>query len=170
MNSQRVVAFLQHAAVSRCCGASMGFFPPLRCGRNNASGSAAVGMRGRIMRMRLQTARFLLAASLLALSPMAVRAETLESALAKAYLNNPELNAERAGVRVADENVRCRAPASARCCRCRSTRASAITRSSAIRPAPAAGQCGISLQQNIFDGFRTQNRVRSGGFAGSCPT
>ncbi len=34
-----------------------------------------------------------------------VAAETLESALARAYGNNPDLNAQRANVRATDENV-----------------------------------------------------------------
>jgi outer membrane protein len=39
-----------------------------------------------------------------AFSPLA-RAETLESALAQAYRNNPQLNAQRASLRAVDENV-----------------------------------------------------------------
>src|SRR4051794_21002168 len=37
--------------------------------------------------------------------PCVVRAETLESALAQAYRNNPTLNAARAALRVTDEGV-----------------------------------------------------------------
>jgi len=37
--------------------------------------------------------------------PAAARAETLESALAQAYRNNPTLNAQRAALRATDENV-----------------------------------------------------------------
>jgi outer membrane protein len=37
--------------------------------------------------------------------PLPARAETLESALARAYLNNPSLNSERAAVRAIDEGV-----------------------------------------------------------------
>src|SRR5881227_4424090 len=37
--------------------------------------------------------------------PCAVFAETLESALAQAYRNNPTLNAQRAALRVTDESV-----------------------------------------------------------------
>ena len=33
------------------------------------------------------------------------RAETVGGALIKAYLNNPDINTQRAAVRVADENV-----------------------------------------------------------------
>ena len=39
------------------------------------------------------------------LAAMPASAETLESALAKAYQGNPSLNASRAGVRAIDENV-----------------------------------------------------------------
>src|SRR5829696_7589699 len=38
-------------------------------------------------------------------SPCAARAETLESALAQAYRNNPTLNAQRAALRATDEGV-----------------------------------------------------------------
>jgi outer membrane protein len=47
----------------------------------------------------------LLAAGLAALSSRPLAAETIESALAKAYQNNPQLNAQRAIVREADEGV-----------------------------------------------------------------
>jgi outer membrane protein len=47
----------------------------------------------------------LLAAGLAALSPRPLAAETIDSALAKAYQNNPQLNAQRAIVREADEGV-----------------------------------------------------------------
>ncbi|HSV00797.1 MAG TPA: TolC family outer membrane protein [Roseiarcus sp.] len=47
----------------------------------------------------------LAAASLAALGAGAGRAETIGGALVKAYLTNPDINTQRAGVRVADENV-----------------------------------------------------------------
>jgi len=47
----------------------------------------------------------LLAASLAALGASAGRAETIGGALVKAYLTNPDINTQRAAVRVADENV-----------------------------------------------------------------
>ncbi len=46
-----------------------------------------------------------LAASLAALDASAGRAETIGGALVKAYLTNPDINTQRAAVRVADENV-----------------------------------------------------------------
>src|SRR4051812_34546454 len=47
----------------------------------------------------------LLAAVAYAAVPLAARADTLEGALADAYKTNPTLNAQRASVRVIDENV-----------------------------------------------------------------
>jgi outer membrane protein len=52
-----------------------------------------------------RTAALLLAAGLAGLFPRPLNAETIESALAKAYQNNPQLNAQRAIVREADEGV-----------------------------------------------------------------
>jgi outer membrane protein len=52
-----------------------------------------------------RAAALLLAAGLAALFPRSLNAETIESALAKAYQNNPQLNAQRAIVREADEGV-----------------------------------------------------------------
>ncbi len=39
------------------------------------------------------------------LGPTPVLADTIEAALVRAYQNNPQLNAQRAQVRVTDENV-----------------------------------------------------------------
>ena len=47
----------------------------------------------------------LAAASVAALGVSAGRAETIGGALVKAYLTNPEINTQRAAVRVADENI-----------------------------------------------------------------
>ena len=55
-------------------------------------------------RARRITTLLLASAAVTGFSP-AVQAETLPGALAKAYRNNPTLNAQRAGTRAADENV-----------------------------------------------------------------
>jgi outer membrane protein len=47
----------------------------------------------------------MVASGLAILATAPATAETLESALAKAYQGNPSLNASRAGVRAIDENV-----------------------------------------------------------------
>ena len=39
------------------------------------------------------------------MGPVPVLADTIEAALVRAYQNNPQLNAQRASVRVTDENV-----------------------------------------------------------------
>jgi outer membrane protein len=54
---------------------------------------------------RPAAATLLLCAALSALAPRPLAAETIETALAKAYQNNPQLNAQRAIVRQADEGV-----------------------------------------------------------------
>ena len=61
-------------------------------------------MCGRNTRGVLRTA-LLAAASLAALGVGAGRAETISGALVKAYLTSPDINTQRAAVRVADENV-----------------------------------------------------------------
>jgi outer membrane protein len=50
-------------------------------------------------------AALLAAAALATIGAGAVRAETIGGALTKAYLTNPDINTQRAAVRVADENV-----------------------------------------------------------------
>ena len=98
-------------------------------------------------------------------------AETLESALAKAYGNNPNLNAQRAGVRAADENV----------AQAKSGYRPQITANADIgrtwsqyddrepRGLLGGGEVsswltprgyGLEITQPIFDGFRTDNSVR----------
>ena len=99
-------------------------------------------------------------------------AETLESALARAYGNNPSLNAQRASVRATDENV----------AQAKSGYRPQITGSADVgrtfskyddrRPPNFLGTggeqisrltprgFGVELNQTIFDGFRTDNSVR----------
>jgi outer membrane protein len=100
-----------------------------------------------------------------------VSAETLESALAKAYGNNPGLNAGRAGVRASDENVaqakagyRPRIDASADVGRSytqydsRTPSLFSSTTEQTERLTPRG--YGIEINQTIFNGFRTDNAVR----------
>jgi outer membrane protein len=68
----------------------------------------AAGVRGRLPNGRGQrsaVAALLFCAALSVVAPRPLAAETMESALAKAYQNNPQLNAQRAIVRQADEGV-----------------------------------------------------------------
>jgi len=102
-----------------------------------------------------------------------VSAETLESALAKAYGNNPSLNAQRAGVRATDENVaqaksgyRPTIAGTADIGRTYTQRDSRNPAAIAAGlPTEQSGYLtprgyGIELNQTIFDGFRTDNSVR----------
>jgi len=85
------------------------------------------------------------------------RAETLMGALAKAYQNNSVLNADRASVRVVDENI-----ALARSgFRPMVSAYSSYTRSRAVSSTlyNNIGSIGIQLDQRIFDGFVTKNNV-----------
>ena len=68
----------------------------------------AAGVRGRLPNGRGQRSAvttLLFCAALSVVAPRSLAAETMESALAKAYQNNPQLNAQRAIVRQADEGV-----------------------------------------------------------------
>jgi outer membrane protein len=94
-----------------------------------------------------------------ALSPLAASAETITGALAKAYQNNSQLNAARAGVRVTDEGVAI----------AKSGWRPTVTGSSSIdyTNTHAQGQTrrlttgsfGIQINQTLFDGFQTKNNV-----------
>ena len=96
------------------------------------------------------------------LAPHAVLAETIFGAMAKAYANNPDLNAARAGLRATDEGVpiakagyRPQVSASATGTLSRVDREDIGTRDL------HSGQVGISITQTIFDGFQTLNNVRA---------
>ncbi len=106
----------------------------------------------------------LLASVFVATGAASASAETLQGALTRAYGNNPTLNAQRASVRATDENV-ARAKAGYR---------PRITGSADVginyTEATSAGQTrsqttyprglGITVDQNLFNGFRTDNTVR----------
>src|SRR3712207_4188090 len=95
-----------------------------------------------------------------------VAAETLESALARAYGNNPDLNAERANVRAVDENV----PQAKSGYRPRVNASADVGRTFTEVDRGGAGgsnisrltprSVGVEIQQNLFDGYRTNNSVR----------
>jgi outer membrane protein len=94
-------------------------------------------------------------------------AETLESALARAYGSNPNLNAQRAQVRATDENVpqakagyRPQINASVDAGRTWSEYDVGRSRSSSKNSLNSRG-AGLQVDQNIFDGFQTINRIRA---------
>ncbi|MCA1440156.1 TolC family outer membrane protein [Ensifer sp. IC4062] len=96
------------------------------------------------------------------IAPHAALAETIAGAMAKAYANNPDLNAARAGLRATDEGVpiaksgfRPQIAASA---------TGTLTRTDIEKTGTRdfhSGQIGISITQMIFDGFQTLNNVRA---------
>jgi outer membrane protein len=110
-----------------------------------------------------------------ALAPLAsASAQSLEQALARAYAANPTLNAQRASVRAVDEQV----PQALSGYRpiISATGDVGVNRSTTVTPVqqsilgPSGGVertttyprgYGITAQQNLFDGFRTYNSVRS---------
>jgi outer membrane protein len=107
------------------------------------------------------------------LSPSSALADTLRGALVQAYQNNPQLNAQRAAVRVTDETV----PQALSGYRPRisltanigPTYNDTLTKSTAANGAPtyssthgltASQTYGASIQQNLLNGFGTASRTR----------
>jgi outer membrane protein len=112
-------------------------------------------------------------------------AETLETALAKAYENNPQLNAERATVRQADENVAQAMAGYRPSIAGTATLGTQYTDTTVVVPqpnqAPTGGPAnsggtnqtatfrgrttprgaGLNFSQSLFDGHQTGNRVRA---------
>ena len=91
------------------------------------------------------------------------QAETMSGALAKAYLNNPDLNVQRAGTRIANEGVS-RAQSGYRP-NVNLTADLGLQHLETGQPGRAATTTyprgfGVQVQQNLFDGFRTRNTVR----------
>jgi outer membrane protein len=108
--------------------------------------------------------RWILLAAILGVMPSHASAETIESALARAYGNNATLNAQRASVRATDENV----PRAKSGYRPRVNANADIQRSWTQTDTPfrttesATTTRGFGLQadQTLFNGFRTDNSVR----------
>src|SRR5437764_14889563 len=65
----------------------------------------SVGGRGQMVATGVRWVACVAAIAAMLVSPYAAVAETLESALAQAYRNNPTLNAQRAALRATDESV-----------------------------------------------------------------
>lgn len=94
------------------------------------------------------------------------RAESLSDALVKAYQSNPLLNAERARQRATDENVpqalagyrpQIIASLSAGLQSVRNTLVDNTLQTATLKP----WTVGVTVSQNLFDGFRTSNSVRA---------
>ena len=107
-----------------------------------------------------------------AVLPAGVAADTLPGALAQAYQNNPQLNAQRAAVRASDENVpqalsgyRPRVSLTASVAEqyldnlTKST-TGAVTTYTRSAGFTAVQTYGGTITQNLFNGFQTANRTR----------
>lgn len=121
--------------------------------------------------VKLGLAAFLCATT--AISSLA-HAETLREALALAYSNNPNINAQRANTRSVDEAVAIaksgyrpvitgNADIGKSWSETRSPKVTTLfgTSGGTTETRLTPGGFGVTIAQNLFDGFRTQNNVRS---------
>lgn len=87
--------------------------------------------------------------------PMSSQAETLNSALARAYESNPDIKAARAGLRATDENV-----AIAKAGRRPSIAAEAeVEYSDSNSTISRTAEVSLTVSQALFDGFKTKNSI-----------
>lgn len=109
--------------------------------------------------------RAILVGAVVAAAAGSASAETIESALTRAYQNSPLVNASRAGLRATDENV----PRALSGYRPRISATADIGSSWSERSVPGGRTTnnqlnprgiGLQLDQNLFDGGRTSNSVR----------
>ena len=97
----------------------------------------------------------------LALGASPGQAETIRGALAKAYATNPQINAQRASLRAADENVPL--AKSGQRPQVSGLGSAGFNSSSTDGGDPSVSRpvsLGIQAQQNVFAGFRNRNLVR----------
>ena len=99
-----------------------------------------------------------------AMVPGTVSAETIFGAVAKAYDNNPDLNAARAGLRATDEGVAIakagNRPQVAATASVSTTQTNRTTFTGASADS-VDGSVGVTFTQSLFDGFQTRNNVRA---------
>ncbi|MEH6950658.1 TolC family outer membrane protein [Nitrobacter sp. NHB1] len=98
------------------------------------------------------------------------RADTIESALVRAYQSNPQLNAQRASVRATDENVpqalsgyrpKVAITASGGYQYTDATQGVPGGPATALHGAQAPAAVGATVSQTLFDGFQTSNKTRA---------
>ncbi len=87
----------------------------------------------------------------------AANAETIKGAMAKAYINNSQLNSARAGVRATDEGVAIAKSGYRPFLRGVASIGYQAQESTRL----TTGSFGIQLEQMLFDGFQTRNNVRA---------
>ena len=95
--------------------------------------------------------------------PTVATAETIQGALAKAYKNNPDINAARAGLRATDEGVAIAKSGY----RPTISGTASVTRTqthvggTSINTGATASSVGVTFTQSLFDGFTTRNSVKA---------
>ncbi|WP_298952077.1 TolC family outer membrane protein [uncultured Methylobacterium sp.] len=108
-----------------------------------------------------------LAAATLVMAVQGVSAETLESALARAYGGNPQLNASRAGLRATDESVaQAKAGYRPTVSGTANIGVSHLAGRSGVllgdgEQTLIPGQAGLTVNQTLFNGFRTDSQTRA---------
>jgi outer membrane protein len=92
-------------------------------------------------------------------------AETIKGAMAKAYANNPDINAARAGLRATDESVTIAKagyrPQVSAVASYNRTFLSGVNNLSGANGVSTTESIGLNITQQIFDGFQTLNRVNA---------
>ena len=141
--------------------------------RGRAASEFRSALRGGAAPLALRVLLFAAAGGALAPGVGTAAAETVGGALIKAYLNNPQINSARAGVRAADENIpaanagylpKVQAVGSAGVTHVNGNIfGNAITQENEQRYAYGSKprSYGIEATQTLFDGNRTINRIRS---------
>ena len=138
-------------------------------GRGAASGGAA--NLGPLRALLFATA----ALATMGASMKTGQAENLTGALIKAYVNNPTINSSRAAVRAADENVPMANSGYLPIINATGSLGVAHTNNNVIFPSANGGppaevnfatgyhprSYGAQINQNVFDGYQTINRIRS---------
>lgn len=124
------------------------------------------------MPARIALLAVVLLATTVMMSSVVARADTMTGALINAYKNNPQLNAQRAVVRETDESVPQALsgyrPTIAATASASSEMTSTLTKTGIPGPAAysrsnvgyAPSSVGITVNQTLYDGFQTANKVR----------
>jgi len=98
------------------------------------------------------------------IAPDSVLAETISSALSRAYMGNPDLNQQRAATRASDENVSKQnggyRPQVQGTATFGYARTDGVIFGSAIHSNTVPNAAGFTVTENIFNGNRTTNGVR----------
>jgi outer membrane protein len=137
-------------------------------------GSRAFQERGgvslRASSLRVARSALLATAGLAAIGAGAARAETVNGALVKAYLSNPDINSQRAAVRQTDEGVPQanagylpKVSAFGNMAVAHDTGNIVIPGSPSINYSTGAfpRAYGVQAQETVFDGYQTINRIRT---------